>query len=82
MQNQQAAIADRRAKLSAVMRECDLTYPDLAKELSKAGQGHVHPSDIYFLLFRNTVLAAPFRNHLLDLGFPADALPPEAAPTS
>lgn len=82
MQSQQADQSERRAKLTSVMRECDLNYADMARELSKAGQGHVHPSDIYFLLFRNTVLAAPFRNHLLDLGIPADALPPEAAATS
>ena len=81
MDSQQAHSA-RRARLNEVLRECDLTYPDLAKELSKAGQGHVSASDIYYLLFRNTVLIAPFRNHLLDLGFPADALPPEAAPTN
>lgn len=79
MDSQQAHSA-RRDRLNEVLRECDLTYPELAKELSKAGQGHVRASDIYFLLFRNTVLIAPFRNHLLDLGFPADALPPEAAP--
>lgn len=79
MESQQANSA-RRARLNEVLRECDLTYSELAKELSKAGQGHVPTSDIYFLLFRNSVLAAPFRNHLLDLGFPADALPPEAAP--
>lgn len=82
MDSQQADHADRRAKLSEILRDCELTYPDLAKELSKAGQGHVPASDIYYLLFRNSVLAAPFRNHLLDLGFPADALPPEAAATS
>ena len=81
MDSQQAQ-SERRARLNEVLRECDLTYPDLAKELSKAGQGHVAASEIYFLLFCNTVLAAPFRNHLLDLGFPTDALPPEAAPTS
>ena len=80
--NSQKTQSDRRARLNEVLRECDLTYPDLAKELSKAGQGHVAASEIYFLLFRNTVLAAPFRNRLLDLGFPTDALPPEAAPTS
>lgn len=82
MQSQQTDHNARRAKLSTVMRECDLNYSDLAHELSKAGLGHVAASEIYFLLFRNTVLAAPFRNRLLDLGFPTDALPPEAAPTS
>lgn len=82
MQRPQTDHDAQRARLNDVLRECDLTYSELAKELSKAGQGHVPTSDIYFLLFRNSVLAAPFRNHLLDLGFPADALPPEAAATT
>lgn len=72
----------RRTKLDEILKECGLTHPDLAKELSKAGHGHVSASEVYYLLFRNTVLAAPFRNCLLDLGFPEDCLPPEAAPTS
>ena len=82
MQSQQEAIAERRARLTEVMSECDLKYSDLAHELSHAGLGNVAASEVYYLLFRNPVLAAPFRNHLLDLGIPADALPPEAAPTS
>lgn len=82
MQSQQIDHNARRARLTDVMRECDLNYSDLAQELSSVGRGSVAASEIYYLLFRNTVLAAPFRNHLLDLGIPADALPPEAAATS
>lgn len=78
----QQAHSDRRAKLTQVMRDCDINYSDLARELSKAGLGNVAASEIYYLLFRNTVLAAPFRNLLLDLGIPDDALPPEASATN
>lgn len=82
MDSQQIDHKARRARLTEVMSECDLKYSDLAHELSHAGLGNVAASEVYYLLFRNPVLAAPFRNHLLDLGIPADALPPEAAAIS
>lgn len=67
----------RAAAVRAFMQTYSIRLSDIAEQLTEVEGKPVSASRVHGMLFRNSYMPKRCRDRLLDLGFPADALPPE-----
>lgn len=78
-----SAASNRHASLRNFMRRYDIRLPDVAEQMAAASRQAnqavetFSPQRVHGMLYRNAFMPRHLRDHLINLGFPENTLPPE-----
>lgn len=81
MKPKTATHQQRLGLLQSFLSAHDIRFADIAEQFSAVAGKDLEPSQARTMLFRNLTMRKPYRDCLLDLGFPASVLPPERVTT-